>query len=490
MTTYQMYINGEWCDAASGDTYDAINPALGEPFGKVAEGGREDAQRAIAAANEAQKSWREVSLWERCAMCVAIADIIDKRTAELRDVLCTELGKPFHGEANDESSETSVPWHVAAEQAKFFEANTKPCSDARKRVLTFHRPRGVVTALTPWNFPAAIPGEYLPFAIAMGNTVCWSPAPTAAATATVLMDCIHESGLPKGVINLVTGPGAEVGDELVVNPGTHAVGMTGSPQTARIITQRCGLKPRLFELGGNGPIVVLPDADPAKIATCIAFACYYAAGQVCSSSERILVADNLKDDFVDAMVAEAGNWVLGDPRDEAVNMGPQNNMGVVETMTAHLEDATSKGARVAAGGTRPDGPGFFYEPTVIVDFPIDSLVNKEETFGPIAPIASFKTDDEAWEYINACDLGLVSSVFTKDIDRAWHWAEALNTGITVVNDWPHFWEHHLPFGGMGSNSSGVGRIGGRHTLDFMTDLKTIIFNIGNPSVDASAWTSP
>lgn len=487
MQAYKMYIDGQWCEAASGATYDAVNPATGQPFAKIAKGSRDDAQRAVVAANKAQQSWSQVPLWERSAWCHKIADIIDAHKEELADTLCTELGKPRHGEAADEANETSVPWRIAAEQAKYLEANTKPCADPNKRVLTFWRPRGVVTALTPWNFPAAIASEYLPFAIVMGNTVCWSPAPTAAATACKIMEYCHEAGLPKGVINLVTGPGSEVGDEFVVNPGTHAIGMTGSPQTAQIITKRAGLKPRLFELGGNGPIVILPDADPSQIATCVAYACFYAAGQVCSCAERILVADNLKQDFIDAMIEETKHWSVGDPWDKSTNMGPQNNMGVVDKMTAHLDDAKLKGAKVVAGGKRPDLPGYFYEPTVLIDYAVDSLVNREETFGPIAPIASFKDESEAWSYINACDLGLVSSVFTKDIDRAWHWAEKLNTGMTVVNDWTHFWEHHLPFGGMGSNASGMGRIGGRHTLEFMSDLKTIAFNLGQPSVTPSIW---
>lgn len=482
MEALRMYINGEWCSAESGETFNGINPAVGEPFGRIAKGSRADAQRAIAAANEAQKTWRNVSLWERSALCVRVAEIIDRRQDEIADILCTELGKPRHGEAKLEASETSVPWRVAAEQAKYFEGHTKPCADPKKRVLTFWRPRGVVTAITPWNFPAAIPGEYLPFAIVMGNTVCWTPAPTAAATAVKLMECIQEAGVPKGVINLILGPGAEVGDELVVNRGTHAVGMTGSPTTAKIITSRAGLKPRLFELGGNGPVIVLPDADPKRVAPAIAFACYFAAGQVCSCSERIFVADSIVDEFTEAMVQEAGKYVFGDPRDEKVNMGPQNNLAVVEKVARHIDEATSKGAKIIVGGHRPRRAGYFFEPTVMTDLPLDSAANREETFGPVAKIKSFKKDEEAWKYINACDLGLVSSVFTRDVDNAWRWAEQLNTGITVVNDFNHFWEHHLPFGGMASNESGLGRIGGRHTLEFMSDLKTIAFNIGDPSV--------
>jgi len=481
MSEFQMYIDGRWCGAESGETYDAMNPALGEPFGKVSQGGRKDARRAVAAANTAFNAWRKVPLWERSAMCLKIADLIDRRRDELADILCTELGKPRHQEAIAEASEASTPWRIAAELAKYFEGHTKPCEDPKKRVLTFWQPRGVLAVMTPWNFPVAIAGEYLPFAIVMGNAVCWTPAPTAAASAVKLMECIHEAELPPGVINLVTGPGAEVGDELVVSPGTHAIGMTGSPQTGKIIASRAGLKPRLFELGGNGPIILLPDADPEKIAPSVAAACFFAAGQVCSCAERIFVAENLHSTFCDAIVAEVDNWKYGDPWDENTTMGPLNNLGVVDKVSRHIEDAVAKGAKVLAGGKRPNQPGFFWEPTVLADFSDDSLVNREETFGPIAPIKSFRREEEVWKSINACNLGLVSSVFTQDVEKAWQWAEELNTGITIVNDWTHFWEHHLPFGGMSRNESGVGRIGGRHTLEFMSDLKTIVFNLGDPT---------
>ncbi|MCI0335424.1 MAG: aldehyde dehydrogenase family protein [Planctomycetes bacterium] len=481
MSEYCMYIDGEWCAAGSGQTYDAINPALGEPFGKMPKGDRDDARRAIGAANAASLSWRKTPLWERSAMCMRIAEILDSRREELADILCTELGKPRHQEAKFEANEASVPWRIAAEQAKYFEGHTKPCQDPQKRVLTFWQPRGVVAVITPWNFPAAICGEYLPFAIVMGNTVCWTPAPTAAATAIKIMQCIHEAGLPKGVINLVIGPGQEVGDELVINSGTHAVGMTGSPQTARIITARAGLKPRLFELGGNGPVIILADAEPLKIAASVASACFFAAGQVCSSAERIFVADEIAEPFVAAMVAETEKWKGGDPWNKSTTMGPQNNMAVVEKVGRHIEDAVAKGATILVGGNRLNRPGFFWQPTVLTNFTADALVNREESFGPVAPIRSFRREEEVWEHINACPLGLVSSVFTQDVDKAWRWAEQLDTGITVVNDWTHFWEHHLPFGGMSRNDSGLGRIGGRHTLEFMSNLKTIVFNIGSPT---------
>ncbi|MDA0659794.1 MAG: aldehyde dehydrogenase family protein [Planctomycetota bacterium] len=478
---YLMYVDGGWRRAVSGATYDAIDPARGAPFGKVARGSRDDAQLAIHAANRARDTWGKVSLWERCDYARRVADIRDQHKEELADILCTELGKPRHGEAKMEADEASQPWRIAAEQAKYFEGHTKPAADPSKRVLTFWRPRGVVAALTPWNFPAAIPGEYLPFAMVMGNTVVWSPAPTAAATACKLMECIHEAGVPAGVVNLVLGPGNEVGDELVASRDTHAVGMTGSPQTAQVIASRAGVKPCLFELGGNGPIIVFPDVDPAEIAASIGFACFFAAGQVCSSGGRILVAERLQRDLTDALVEESKRWIHGDPWDPNVVMGPQNNLQSVNKVAAHVADAVTKGARIAVGGHRPDHPGFFYEPTVLENYTLDSLINREETFGPVAPITSFSNEDEAWRYVNACDLGLVSAIFTRDVERAWRWAEQLNTGMTIVNDWTHFWEHHLPFGGLASNRSGIGRIGGRHTLEFMSDLKIIVFNVGRPS---------
>lgn len=477
MKQYDMYINGEWCQSESGRTYEAVNPATGEAFATVPLGTRGDARKAIEAANVAYESWSKVPLWERAELCVRMADIVEKRVTELEDALCTEAGKPRHSEAREEPFYVLPNIRNAAEQAKWLEGSTIPTEDPHKRVLSFRRPRGVVAVITPWNFPANIPCEYLPYAMVMGNTVVWTPAPTTAVVAVTMMEMFVEAGVPKGVLNLVIGPGPEVGDELVVNPGTHAIGMTGSSKTGQIISSRCGLKPRLFELGGNGPTVVLADADPEQAAKAIAPACFYAAGQVCSSTERILVAEEIKKPFVEAMAAETANWVQGDVWDEGVNMGPQNNPAVLGKIMAHLEDAVSKGATVVAGGKRPDLPGFFYEPTVLVDYTPDSLVNQEETFGPVAPIASFRTDDVAWRYIDACNLGLSSAVFTSDVDRAWYWAERLKTGLTMVNAFSNYWELHLPFGGRSGTQSGIGRIGGRHTLEFMSEIHTIAFHV-------------
>lgn len=478
MSDYQMYIGGAWTEAAAGGRYKAINPATGEAFATVAWGTREDAQRAIAAANVAQPAWAATPVFDRADVLIRMAEILEQKSGELADILCTELGKPRHSEATAEA-EAFVPvfYRQAAEMARYQEGFTAMARDPHKRLLGFRRPRGTVAVITPWNFPAMIPSEYIPYALVQGNAVVWTPAPTAAVTAVKMMGWLAEAGLPPGVLNLVVGPGQEVGDELVVNPGTHAIAMTGSSGTGRIISGRAGLKPRLLELGGNGPAVVLPDADPAKAAAAIAPACFFAAGQVCSAAERILVADNLEKPFVDAMAEEAKNWVLGDPWQESTTMGPQNSMAVVEKMERHVADAIAHGATVVVGGKRPERPGFFHEPTVLRGFAPDALVNREETFGPIAPICSFSSDQQAAELIAGSDLGLVSSLFTENVDQAWTWAERIRTGIVVVNDNSNFWEPHVPFGGMSGTSSGLGRLGGRHVLESMSDLQTVAFHV-------------
>ncbi|HXG24995.1 MAG TPA: aldehyde dehydrogenase family protein [Chthonomonadales bacterium] len=478
METYRMYIDGEWCLSESGMTYKAINPATGEAIGLVPKGTREDARRAIAAAQKAQISWSKVPLWERAALCTWMAEVIEKHVDDLARVLTEEHGKPHHSEAYDEARETPNNFRLAGEAIKMLEGSTIPVADPHKRVYTIRQPRGVYAVITPWNFPMAIPSEYLPYAIVAGNTVCWAPAPTAALAAIKLMECMIEAGLPKGVINLVTGPGDVVGDELVSNPGTQGVGLTGSSATGEIVARRAGLKPLLMELGGNGPTVILEDADPVQVAEVVASACYYHAGQVCSSTERILVEEPLKEAIVEELLKHTAAVRQGDPWDSATTMGPLNNRAVLQKMEAHVADAVAKGAKVLMGGApNKDLPGFFFQPTVLVDFPKDSLINKEESFGPIAPVTSFKSEEEAWDFIEACDLGLVSSVFTQNVNRAFKWAERLRSGITVVNDFTNYWELHIPFGGASGKRSGLGRIGGKYTLMEMTDLKTIAFHI-------------
>jgi succinate-semialdehyde dehydrogenase/glutarate-semialdehyde dehydrogenase len=295
----------------------------------------------------------------------------------------------------------------------------------------------------------------------------------------------EETSLPAGALNLVTGEGAVVGNELVVNDDVDAIGFTGSPETGEAIAREAGTKPTLLELGGNGPVIVLDDANLDAAAEATAFGSYTNAGQICSASERVLVHEAIKDEFVEKLLAITNSITLGDPLDEDTDMGPLNNEGVAAKMDRHIEDAVSKGAEVVFGGSRASDrtSALFYEPTVLEGVSPEMDVNTQETFGPIAPIMTFRNYDEAIEIANGIDLGLTSGVFTSNLALANYFIERVETGLINVNDSSSYWEIHTPFGGHSGKRSGTGRLGGTYTIDQMTQIKNI-------SIDHSNVSSP
>ena len=407
-----------------------------------------------------------------------IGEAIAARRAELAALLTLEQGKPY-AESYFEVGKSVDGFNLAADLVKYLEGNTIPTEDPTKRVMTFYRPRGVYAVVTPWNFPVNIPVEYIAPGLAAGNTIVWTPAPTTSLVAVALMRAIEEADLPPGVLNLVTGAGAVVGDEIVSNPGTDAVGFTGSAATGKQISLRAAGKPQLMELGGNGPVVILDDADLDRAAAATASGCFVNAGQVCSSSERILVHRKIHDAFAERMAAAARAVVLGDPRKDGVTMGPLNNAGVAAKVASHVADASSVARRPSSAARR--------RPTTrarsissrrcLPACRATLLINTEETFGPVAPLLVIDSDEEAFEIASDNRYGLVSSVFTQDIDRAFRYIEEMPTGIVNINDTSNYWELHIPFGGMSGKDSGTGRVGGRHALTAMCDLKTATFSV-------------
>lgn len=480
METLQMYIGGEWVDSLTGQTFEATNPATQEVIAHLQEGGREDARRAIEAANRARPVAARMSVWERSKMCFRLAEAIERHAEELAQVLTRDQGKPLHGEARFEVSKAAEGFRYAGEQVKWLETSVIPVEAASKRVFSIRQPRGVYAIVTPWNFPYNIPVEYMAPGLAAGNTIVWVPAPTTSVCAVKLMKVLEEADVPPGFINLVTGPGPVVGDEIVGHPDTHAVGFTGSPETGRKIAQRAACKPCLLELGDNGPTVILDDADLGPAASATALGCWLNAGQICCATERILVHERVRDQVVEGLVKSANGVVLGDPTRAETTMGPLNNEPTAHKNDGHIADALEKGARLLAGGSRQPklGSPLFYQPTVLVDCKPEMLVNHEESFGPLAPVFTVGDDEEALRLANQCDLGLVSAVFTRDLNRAFKFSERLQTGIVMVNEFTDYWELHIPFGGASGKRSGVGRIGGRQALLEMTDLKTICFEVG------------
>ena len=475
----KMYIGGQWVESASEKTFEAHNPATGEVIATLPEGSRDDAQQAIVAANRNKHKIANMSVWDRSRLCRRIGDVMERRKGELAHVLSEDQGKPYQSEAVAEVEFAIHGFHNAAEQVKWLETSVIPTEDPNKRAFSFRQPRGVYAVVTPWNFPINIPVEYLAPGLAAGNAIVWVPAPTTSVCAVKLMECLEEAGVPDGVVNLVTGPGPVVGDEIVANAGTDAVGFTGSAQTGKQIAQRAAGKSLLLELGGNGPTVVLDDADLEMASAATALGCFVNAGQVCSATERILVQRGAHDELAERLVAAAQKVRMGDPFDPATTMGPLNNQPTAEKMDRHLADGVAKGAVVLFGGEREPnlGSDLFYQPTVIDNITIDSFLNNDETFGPVAPLMTFDDHDKALAIANQGSLGLVSSVFTSNIKNAFYFAERLRTGLVNINEHSNYWESHIPFGGVSGTQSGVGRIGGRHSLMAMTDLRTMTIDV-------------
>lgn len=479
MKTEKMFIDGEWVDSVSGNYFESVNPATGQAIASIPEGVREDARMAIQSARQGFEQISRMSVWDRSKLLVSIAEVISRRREDLARVLTLEQGKPYYSEALDEIDGTAMAFADAAEQIKWLETSVIPVEDRNKRVLTIRQPKGVYAVITPWNFPFMVAAEYLAPGLAAGNAIVWVPAPTTSLCAIRLAECFEEAGVPVGVLNLVTGKGAVVGDEIVANPGTDAIGFTGSTATGHQIAVRGAGKPMLLELGGNGPTIVLKDADLDHAARMIASGCFYNAGQVCSATERILIHRDVHDEFVAKLVNHAKEIIIGDPFDQRTTMGPLNNEPVTLKNDIHAKDCLDKGAKILIGGKRAANKtsDLFFEPTVIVGVTEECLYNKEETFGPVAPVMSFSTHEEAVEIAARNNWGLVSSVFTSNLKDSMYFAENLRAGIVNINDSSNYWESHVPFGGVAGKASGVGRIGGKYSINEMSDLKTISLDL-------------
>jgi acyl-CoA reductase-like NAD-dependent aldehyde dehydrogenase len=478
-----MFIDGEWCDAAGGATVEATSPATGESLGPVAEGGREDARRAIAAANAAFHAWEARTGFERGALLHRVADACERRRDELARICTLDQGKPLKAEAEVEVGELIEFFSMAAEDAKRLEGRIPESATPGRRVLLLRRPVGVLGLITPWNWPYTMPAEVLAPALGCGCTVVWTPAPSTAVCSGVLAECVAEADLPPGVFNFVLGPGPEVGDELAVNPGTHAVAFTGSTETGMIVSRQAAGKVQLLEMGGNGPFVVMDDADLEAAAEAAQVGCFLGAGQSCSAAERLLVHEAVREEFVARLAEQVERDVrLGNPLEEATTLGPLNNEPGAAKMDEHVADAVERGAEVVAGGARADGfPTRLYWPATVLDrVPPESIAVTHETFGPIAPIVSIGSLEEAIAQTNAQSFGLMAAIFTRDLGAGLRYADSVHMGLVNINETTNYWEAHLPWGGRGRSESGIGRVGGGYPMETLTELQTVLIRSDTP----------
>ena len=412
----RMFIDGEWRDAASGATVEATSPATGESLGPVAEGGREDARRAIAAANAAFPAWAARTGFERAALLHRVADACERRSAELARTLTLDQGKPLKAEAEVEVGELVEFFRMAAEDGKRVEGMIPESAAPGRRVLLLRRPLGVLGLITPWNWPYTMPAEVLAPALACGNCVVWTPAPSTAVCSGLLAECVAEADLPPGVFNFVLGPGPEVGDELAVSPGTHAVAFTGSTETGLIVSRQAAGKAQLLEMGGNGPFVVLRRRRPAGRGG------GRAGGQLPRRGPELLRRR------APARARGGARGVRGAARRRGGARGAprrparrRDHDGAGQQRARRPQDGRARGRRrgarreVVTGGSRAQGfpTTLYWEPTVLDRVPADAIAVTRETFGPIAPIVGIGSLEEAIEQTNAQTFGLMAAIFTR-----------------------------------------------------------------------------
>jgi acyl-CoA reductase-like NAD-dependent aldehyde dehydrogenase len=472
-----LYVDGEWRAAEGGATFEVLSPIDGEPASRPAAATMADVDRAVAAAVAAQRSYRWQDPFSRAALMESIAAAIDARAEELATAITAEMGKPI-GEARGEAGSASGHFRVAAAEVRRLGGEVLPVADPGKRVWTVRQPHGVFAFVTAFNYPAGIPAEYIAPALAVGNGVVLKPSPQTPGVAAVLVSSLADAGVPDGLVNLITTADTAVASHLVSHPGVAGVGFTGSTAVGRQIAALAAGKELVLELGGNGPTVVLDDADVELAAAAIARSSFRNAGQICTAAGRVLAASSVEDELAAGISAAAGVLVLGDPREPETTIGPLAHAGVAGQVRTHLEDAVAQGARVVHGGAAV--PGFatdlYFEPTVLAGLSAEATAIREETFGPVAPVAAFDDDEAILEAANSLPFGLSAAVFTRDLRRAHFFAERLEAGQVTVNDATTYGEQHIPFGGWGGEA-GTGRLGGRYAQESFSQLKTIAMEV-------------
>ncbi|KXB05765.1 hypothetical protein AKJ49_00120 [candidate division MSBL1 archaeon SCGC-AAA382A03] len=472
-----MFVDGEWTGAESGETFDVTSPATGEVIAKVPKGGKKDAEKAIKAAEKAQEKLAEKTTKEKERLWRVTIEKLEPNLEDYAKEMSLEQGKPIT-EAKEEVYEVADNILWAVEDVKHLETEVlNGYLQPDRKYIVQREPLGVVGIITPWNYPMVMPAEFIPHAILCGNSVVYKPASNTPIGGIRfiegMVEAIEELDFPKEIINIVTGPGSEVGSEISSNPSVGGICLVGEVTTGQKIVESAGLKKVTLELGGNDPLIVMDDADLEKAANDTVYGCCGNAGQVCCANERILVHEDIHDEFVDMVVEKTKNVKLGDPLDEDTGIGPMNNEDTLQKVEKHVEDAKEKGANILCGCKRASGfpTDLYYEPGVIGDVTTDMLLNKEETFGPVAPIITFSSKEEALEIANNQPYGLSSAVHTTNLDNAMYFSDKIQAGNVIVNGPVLTWDLLHPWSGM--KKSGIGATGGKWSVEAFTTIKEI-----------------
>ena len=465
----QCYIDGAWVDADTGATVDVTNPATGETIGTVPRLGADETRRAIEAADAAYPAWRAKTAKERAGVLRKWFELMLANLDDLAVLMTAEQGKPM-AESRGEIAYAASFLEWFAEEGKRAYGDVIPQTVGDRRIIVTKEPVGVVASITPWNFPSAMITRKVGPALAAGCTIVAKPATATPYSATALAELAERAGVPAGVFSVVTGSAGAIGGEMTSNPIVRKITFTGSTEVGKMLMEQSArtVKKVSMELGGNAPFIVFDDAQmDAAIAGAVASK-YRNTGQTCVCANRFLIQDNVYDEFSEKLADAANKLVVGDGLKGETQQGPLIDSAAVDKVEEHIEDAVAKGARVIAGGKRHELGGTFFEPTVLADVDTQMKVAREETFGPVAPLFRFSTEDEAIRLANDTEFGLAAYFYSRDIGRIWRVAEGLEYGIVGINEGIISTEV-APFGGM--KESGIGREGAHHGLDEFLEVK-------------------
>jgi succinate-semialdehyde dehydrogenase/glutarate-semialdehyde dehydrogenase len=463
------YVDGAWIESTAHATIDVDNPATGDIVGTVPRLGQAETRAAIDAAARARPSWGGRTAKERAAVMRRWFELMLANQEDLARLMTTEQGKPL-AESRGEVAYAAAFLEWFGEEAKRVYGDTIPGHQPDKRILVIKQPIGVVACITPWNFPLAMITRKAGPAIAAGCTVVLKPASQTPFSALALAELAGRAGVPRGVLNVITGSATEVGAELTGNPTVRKLSFTGSTEVGKILMSQCAgtVKKVSLELGGNAPFIVFDDADlDAAVEGAIASK-YRNTGQTCVCANRLLVQDSVYDAFASKLAAAVGRLVPAPGLEAGATQGPLIDDRAVQKVESHIADATAKGAKVMTGGKRHARGGRFFEPTILTDVTTAMAVSREETFGPVAPLFRFETEADAIAIANDTEFGLAAYFYGRDVARIWRVAEALEYGIVGINTGLISTEV-APFGGV--KESGIGREGSKYGLEEFLEVK-------------------
>ena len=467
-----MFVDGDWVDSENEERIEIVNPTTEKVIASVPKASREQTKAALEAAEQAQPNWEDLAPVKRASFLFKTAQLIRRDKERLSRILTSEQGKPLF-EARGEIDGAASNFEYYAEFARRIEGDVLPSENPRQSIMILKLPIGVVASITPWNFPSATVARKLAPALIAGNTVVTKPSSNTPLSTIEMVRLMEEAGFPKGVVNLLTGSGSEVGDELVTNRITGLVTMTGSTDAGRTIMEHASnhLPKLVLELGGKAPFIVWHDADIAWAVKCAIWARFWNCGQTCICSERMYVDEKIKDKFVPAFVRMAKDLKIGNPLQPDTDLGPMVSKAERETSMSFVQKAKQEGDKIIIGGDRPQSPdkGWFFEPTIIEDVKQKSPLVQDEIFGPVVPILEVDSFDRAIDYANDSKYGLASYVFTKDSTRVLKAMNRIKFGESYINQ---VGPEQLQGAHTGFRQSGLGAEGSRYGLECYTQLKT------------------